>query len=140
MKIAAALFMLVLSACEGGIKKPAAPKDLIPRDSMVLVMRDLVVLEAYVEDRYQQVQNYHKVMTATGKQCLKGFHISPERFERSFNYYTTRQEELQGIYAEVLDSLNREVSKAGVATGIDANSADVLEIEPDGNRFFPGRR
>lgn len=140
MKIAAAVLILALSACQGGIKRPAAPKDLIPRDSMVLILRDLVVLEAYVETRYQQVQNYHKVMTETGKQCLRGFRISPERFERSFIYYTTRQEELQGIYADVLDSLNREVSKAGVAIGIDANSADVLEVEPAGNSFFPGRR
>lgn len=106
----------LLAGCSRSIDLPGKPADLVERDSMVVVLRELVVLESYLQTRYQNVNNYYKVMTASGKACLKKYHIQPDRFERSYNYYVTRQVELQGIYSEVLDSLNKDVSKLGLTT------------------------
>jgi hypothetical protein len=117
MKLVLALIGIVLLAgCAGSIRQPDPPDDLIGRDSMVVVLRELVVLESYLQTRYQSVNRYYKVMTASGKICLKKYHITPDRFERSYNYYVSRQPELQGIYTEVLDSLNREATEIGVKT------------------------
>lgn len=109
---------VLLSGCISGIERPDAPDDLIERDSMVVILRDLVVVESYLQNRYQHVNNYYKVMTVSGKECLKKYDIQPDRFERSYNYYVSRQEELQRIYSEVIDSLTRKVNElsAGTAT------------------------
>lgn len=128
MRFFAFVLVMVLSGCSSHIQKPDAPDDLIGRDSMVTILRELVVLEAHVELRYQQVQNYQKLMTASGKACLKHFHVTPERFGRSYDYYVSRQQELQSIYSEVLDSLNREVNQLQ-AEGI--RDVDTAATGPD---------
>lgn len=134
MRYAAVFFLLIFTACQGGIKRAAAPKDLIKRDSMVIVLHDLVILESYVESRYPQVQSFHKIMTASGKQCLKEFHISPKRFERSFDYYSAHQDVLQSIYSEVLENLNKEMNQLN-AQGIRSDSS--MQVRPDLNGPFP---
>lgn len=112
----AVIALVLLAGCSAKIDLPDAPDDLVERDSMVVVLRKLVVLESYIQTRYQQVNTYSKIMTASGKACLEKYHIQPERFERSYDYYVSRQEVLQGIYSEVLDSLNKEVNKLGITT------------------------
>jgi len=136
MKLSAVFFTLLLMvSCQGGIQRAAAPKDLIKRDSMVIVLHDLVILESYVESRYPQVQSFHKIMTASGKQCLAGFKISPKRFERSFDYYAAHQDELQSIYSEVLENLNKEVNQLN-ARGIKGDSS-IQQVQPEMNGAFP---
>jgi hypothetical protein len=111
--------VLLLSACTGEIHPPDAPDDLISRDSMVIVLRELVVIEAYLQNQYQQVGTFYKSMSRSGKHCLKKFHINPKRFERSYDYYVSRQDELQSIYSEVIDSLNKEVNELNIQKGQD---------------------
>lgn len=128
MKLAAALIgLFLLVACSGDITLPDPPEDLIERDSMVVVMRDLVVIESLVQTRYQNINTFYKVMSASGKKCLAKYHITPERFERSYDYYVTREKELQSIYAEVIDSLNREVSELSVKA---AKANDTVAVAP----------
>lgn len=100
----------LMAACSGKLDAPDEPDDLIERETMVKIFRELVVMEAYAQWRYQVPHNYHKVMKESGYQCLEKFHVSPERFERSYDYYASRQEELQSIYQEVMDSLTKEVN------------------------------
>ncbi|MDH4472796.1 MAG: DUF4296 domain-containing protein [Fluviicola sp.] len=103
--------------CSNQIDTPSAPDDLIGRDTMVMVIRDLSVLESYAQTRYQLVNNYHKVMKSSGRVCLDKYRIDPRRFERSYNYYTSRQDELQSIYTEVMDSLTKEVNALTISYG-----------------------
>ncbi|MBI3239058.1 MAG: DUF4296 domain-containing protein [Flavobacteriia bacterium] len=103
--------------CSNEIDTPAAPRDLIGRDTMVMVIRELTVLESYAQTRYQLVNNYHKVMKSSGRRCLQQFNLDPKRFERSYNYYASRQDELQSIYTEVMDSLTKEVNALTISYG-----------------------
>jgi hypothetical protein len=105
-----ALFILVLTfgACSGEIKLPDAPRDLIPKDSMVVLLKDMTILESAVQNRYSNVTVFYKVMTSSGKAYLKEKNITPERYERSFDYYVVHDAELQEICTEIMDSLTRE--------------------------------
>lgn len=107
--------LLSLNSCDSNIKLPKAPSKLIPRDSMVMVMKDMIVLESYVQERYQNINSYYKVMTLSGKECLKKHHISTNRYETSFNHYMTRKTVMIGIYNEILDSLTKEVTSTTLA-------------------------
>ncbi len=100
--------VLLAMSCESKLKLPAPPKDLIPRDSMVSLLKDMAVLESYMQIRYQNVNTYYQVMTASGKHYLNSKNISEERFDRSFTHYVSRQNELQKMYSEVIDSLTKE--------------------------------
>lgn len=121
--------LVLFSGCISGIRQPDAPDDLIARDSMVVVLRDLVVVESYLQNRYKHVNNYYKVMTLSGKACLKKYNIQPDRFERSYNYYVSRQEELQQIYSEVIDSLTRDVNELSIGTSA-SRPNDTIRVEP----------
>ncbi|HLP53704.1 MAG TPA: DUF4296 domain-containing protein [Fluviicola sp.] len=118
---------LLAVRCAGDIEAPDAPQDLIGRDTMVMVIRELSVLESYAQVRYQLVNNYHKVMKSSGRLCLQKYHIDPRRFERSYNYYVSRQEELQSIYSEVLDSLTKEVNSLTISYG---KEDDTVQVAP----------
>ncbi|MES2555670.1 MAG: DUF4296 domain-containing protein [Bacteroidota bacterium] len=124
------LFIVVgflAARCSGEIDTPAVPEDLVSRDTMVMVLRELTVLESYAQTRYQLVNNYHKVMKSSGRVCLDKYHIDPRRFERSYNYYASRQEELQSIYTEVMDSLTKEVNALTVSYG---KQDDTVQVAP----------
>ena len=131
MKFLIPVLLVFLYSCSSELKKPQAPDDLISRDSMVVVMRQLVVLESHIDSKYQNVQNYHKLVKKTGNKLLEDFNISPARFERSYDYYAGHQEKLQSIYTEVLDSLNIEVNKLkaeGVKSeSVEGNERNVLQ-------------
>lgn len=128
--VALVLIIASLSACSRGLNRPDAPDDLIERDSMVVVMRELVVLESYLQNRYQHVNNYYKVMTLSGKKCLQKYHFTPDRFERSYDYYASRQEEMQSIYTEVMDSLTKEVNELTISHGKQDDTVNVAPILP----------
>lgn len=107
------LILAVLVSCTSSLVSPEAPDDLIPRDSMVIVLKELVVIESYVQTRFQRVDGYYKVMRASGKACLKRCHISPQRFDSSYSWYVTEQDQLRQIYVQVREELAREVNKLG---------------------------
>ncbi|ASS49507.1 MAG: hypothetical protein A3D31_02680 [Candidatus Fluviicola riflensis] len=113
--------------CSSDIDTPAAPDDLVSRDTMVMVIRELSVLESYAQTRYQLVNNYHKLMKSSGRVCLDKYRIDPRRFERSYNYYASQQEELQSIYSEVMDSLTKEVNALTISYG---KQDDTVQVAP----------
>lgn len=114
MKILSILLCSVIFiACSSNVDGKAEPDNLIPRDSIVLILKDLIVIEAHVQTKYVHVSQYHKLMTKSGLEVLKKYHVSHDRFESSIDYYGSRQEMMQSIYAEILDSLNRQASMIG---------------------------
>ena len=102
-------FLLVLSSCTDGIERIEEPENLIPRDKMVNVLKELVKLEAHVQEKYASVNRFHKVMVNSGDSLLEAFEISLEDFDNSMNYYGSRQDEMQGIYSDALERLSKEL-------------------------------
>ena len=103
------LFVLIclLGSCRDEVKGFNSSENLIPRDTMVMLIKDMTLLESHVQMKYIQVNRYHKTMKKSGDLILKKYQISSERYESSINYYGSHQEEMQSIYSQVLDSLNR---------------------------------
>jgi hypothetical protein len=96
----------VFSACRDEVAGNKQPNDLIPTDSMVMILKDLTLIEAHIQMKYLQVTAYKETMKKSGQVIMDKYSISKERFETSMDYYGTRQLEIQDIYARVLDSLN----------------------------------
>lgn len=100
----------ILMSCSDGIKGFKEPDDLIPRDTMVLLLKDLTLIEAHVQNKYNGVDQYRETMLLSGNEILKNYNIPRDRLNRSMDYYGSHQEILAGIYSEILDSLNREAT------------------------------
>ena len=103
--------LLVLTSCSDGIPRVDEPENLIPREKMVPLLTDLVKLEAYVTDSFGNITQYHKVMINSGDSLLKSKGFSKEQFEKSLEYYGSRQEEMLSIYADVLERLNKDLGE-----------------------------
>lgn len=103
--------VLMLQACSSKMPFPDPPKDLIPEDTMSMVIHDMVILEAGIQKRYQNVNRYYKTMIKSGDAYLESMHISRKRYERSYDYYVSRPEEFQRIYTRAMDSITVEINK-----------------------------
>lgn len=103
-----ALFLL---SCEYGLEKPSAPADLIPKDEMTVILKDLAKLEAHIQQKYGGIDRYYKTMDRSCAQLLKDSKVSEAQFERSLKYYGEDQESLNEMYAEALNLLNQELGE-----------------------------
>ena len=100
---------LFLSSCVGQLGAPEKPKDLIPADKMAETMKDLMILEGYMNVSYESVNRFHKVMTKSGEALLKSKHITVKQYESSFAYYFGNEELMQPILDRAMDEMNKEI-------------------------------
>ena len=75
------------------------PPGTIGNDTMQLIITDLSLLESALNAN---------VLNDTTKKMnvLEKYHISPQRFDSSFTYYSHNPTKLKEIYAKVLENLN----------------------------------
>lgn len=115
------LFFLV-AACSDGMSGISKPNDLIPRDTMVMILKDMSLLESHIQAKYIHVSRFQETMKRSGKKLLDAYGVSHDRFDRSMDYYGSRQEEMQSIYTEILDSLNSEAITVGKNVQLDTSN------------------
>jgi hypothetical protein len=101
------------------------PKDLVPRDTTVMILKEISLVESYVQNKYSHVAVFKELMKNSGNEILKKFHVSRVRFENSIDFYASQQELMRSIYSEVLDSLNVEASKISEEVLKESNSNPV---------------
>jgi len=109
MKFFPLILIVVVVACSPGVERMDAPDDLIQHDKMVKLMTELMKLEGHVTSKYVQLVRYHKVISNSGDSLVKAHGFTPAQFKRSMEYYTHEQNELEKMYGEILDNLNREM-------------------------------
>lgn len=99
--------IIAFSSCSDPMDGAKKPKNLIPRDTMVMVLKDMTLMESHIQTKYTHVSHFQETMKKSGKLILEQYQISHTRYEESMNYYGSRQDEMESIYTEILDSLNR---------------------------------
>jgi hypothetical protein len=103
------IFLLViLQSCNSELHGLDKPDDLIPKDKMIVLMTDMLVLEGHIQTTYSTVNRYYKVMSASGRHYLKTKHISEKQYEDSFVYYTSKHEEYKLMLDKVMENLQKE--------------------------------
>ena len=111
IKNIAILILIFASSCSDGIPRLEEPKNLVPRDKMIEVLKEMTKLEAHIQIHYVSVDKYNKVMINSGDSLLNSYGLTKDVFEESMEYYGSRQKVMQGIYSEVLDELNEELGE-----------------------------
>ena len=121
------IFILLLGcfSCTESMNGFQQPKDLVPRDTTVMILKEISLVESYVQNKYSHVAVFKELMKNSGNEILKKFHVSRMRFENSIDFYASQQELMRSIYSEVLDSLNVEASKISEEVLKESNSNPV---------------
>ena len=93
-------YCFLLTACSFK-KEIKPPVDLIDKDTMGLIITDLTITEAALNNG---------LITDTLKKVnvLSDYHISIQRFDSSFSYYSKNPKKLKEVYARVLENLNKK--------------------------------
>ncbi len=102
------LLLVVFQSCDEGLKGLDEPDNLIPKEQMIDVMTDMLILEGHIQNTYSTVNRYYKVMTASGRAYLKTKGITEKQYEESFVYYNSDQLEYKEILDKVMERLQKE--------------------------------
>lgn len=111
IRITVILALLFFSSCTSGLMDTKAPDNLIPKDKMIKVMKELVKLESHIQSIYPSVAEYNKTMINSSQFLFKKLNVTEEDFQVSMDYYGTHQREMKEIYNQVLDELNSELGE-----------------------------
>ena len=100
--------LVVLQSCNSELHGLKKPDNLIPKDQMIELMTDMLILEGHIQTTYSTVNRYYKVMTASGRYYLKSKHISEKQYEESFIYYTSTHEDYKQMLDKVMENLQKQ--------------------------------
>lgn len=103
--------LLLFTSCTSGLMETKAPDNLVPKEKMIKVMKELVKLESHIQSTYPSVAEYNKTMVNSSQFLFEKMNITEENFQESMDYYGTHQREMKEIYNEVLDELNSELGE-----------------------------
>ena len=120
-KILGLLVVLFVFSCTDQIGAKPEPDDLIEKEKFVQIIKELSLVESYVQLKYGHVSRFQETIIMSGNAIFKKYKVAPKQFEASMDYYATHQTEMQEIYAAVLEALNQESGKIG------GNGASVLQ-------------
>lgn len=103
------LIMAGSFACTQKVEKEAkAPPDLIPRDTLVNIFVDLRLMDAVVNfEQKRGNRDVNDINYYLHNSILEKYGITREQFERSFSYYQTDLDVLDGIYADAITQLSK---------------------------------
>jgi len=103
-KIASLLLIFLAFGCSRSNKiKIDAPKDVIPVDSMIPVMMDMLTMENVIKSDYPQIAQNAKIINNSGDSILKKYHLNFDRYKRSLDYYAMQQDTMLYIYKQMTD-------------------------------------
>jgi hypothetical protein len=106
MKFIPFILLLVGASCSVETKEFPAPKDLISKDSMILILHDLSILESYIHQKHIQLERYALLLRKSGDSLLLNFGVDRERYERSMDYYGHHPKLFINIYDSVIYKLD----------------------------------
>ncbi len=105
------IISLLTFSCTTELKIASEPENLIPRDTFVMILKDLTVLESHIQLKYPTIQQSYKTINKSSLIVFKKYNIDTARFNNSMTYYISRQKDMVSIQSQIIDSVNRELTE-----------------------------
>ncbi len=113
--ILAMVFILNL-CCQDGKKNTAEkPKNLVPTKQMELILGELHMVDALVNQRGLAADSAKKMSTDFYDFIYRKYGVEKNDFNNSYQYYLNNPIEMDSIYVNVLENLNIENLKLNKA-------------------------
>ena len=97
----ALIVLFFVMSCTHELEIIDEPVNLIPKDSMELILSEMMLIESYVRVKHINVRDYHDVMLRSGNELLANYNVDSLRYVESLVYYSKKQEVLDEIYEGV---------------------------------------
>lgn len=105
------LLLFILFSCEVKLKEFDTPKNLLPKDSLALILEDIMVVEYQVQAKYPLPQQFTECVKKSGDTILAQYKVSYNRFDEAMTHYGSRQKEMQQIYDSILERLTKKLNR-----------------------------
>lgn len=101
----------LIAACDNGVAlHKKVPKDIIPVDTMIMAMSDLIVIENVLQRDFPILITQSKYITNSGDSVLKNHGLTFDRYKNSLEYYTFYQDTLDYIYDRMIDRISNDLN------------------------------
>ncbi|MGB0934098.1 MAG: DUF4296 domain-containing protein [Lishizhenia sp.] len=108
MRLLIGLLFLTLFGCQPKLEKVKKPANLVAKDKFALVLEEMMLLEAHLQSKYENVTKYYNLIQNSAKQIFIKYDIDSAAFSNSMDYYGQKQEILKEIYIEVQNNVNQK--------------------------------
>lgn len=110
--------LVLLNSCKEN-ESVDIPAGVFPPDSMALIMADIHITEAILQQKgYQpELLDYKSALI---QKTLRKNNASPERFNRSYEYYLSVPETFSVIYDQVISEISQREAAAAAKNGRDS--------------------
>ncbi len=106
MRLITLALLFLTQACALEPKEFEVPSDLIPQDSMVMILKDMSILESFTHQKYIQLERYAMLLRMSGDSLLQDYGVNRDRYERSMEYYGKNPQRFMDIYDSVIFQLD----------------------------------
>lgn len=103
--------LILFNSCELKVKEISKPKDLIAKDTMVVILEEIMIVENYIQERYPNIYQFKESVKKSGDRILNKHHVSFKRFNESIDYYGSHQDMMKEIYNKVLEKMNGKLNR-----------------------------
>ncbi len=97
----ACVVMLFALSCTSGPAAESAPSNLIPRDTFVVVLADVRLLEGAYSTSYERVDTSDYAIASYYQRLFEEHHITKEQYLISYDYYSRHMDDLLSIESDV---------------------------------------
>ena len=94
------LTLFIIASCDSEIKE-----DVINKEKMVKILIDMHLAEEAIENLSFDKDTLEALFARKEQEILDKYSISEELYRKSYSYYFFEPEELDKVYAVMLDSL-----------------------------------
>lgn len=103
------ILMIAFSSCNKSDQK--IPKDVLPKDTMVLVLEDMEIIESGLTIMANEGKDVKPLVVPYYSKLMEKYHIDSLRLAKSLDFYIRNSKYLDQVYQKSLDELMQNQSK-----------------------------
>lgn len=100
--------MLVFARCSSE-NNPVAPKNLIEKNKMTIIIGEIILLESYFQHTFGAPSNYKEALTLSSEKVFKKFGVTAKSYEDSFRFYAQQYEVFHEMNKVIIERQNKKL-------------------------------
>lgn len=92
-------------------KEGPVPADIISKDTMILILTDIHLLESSLNLRIFEDRKLMNARNAIKPKIYKNYGVSKEQFFKSYTYYANKPLLIDSIYTDVISEISKRQAK-----------------------------
>ena len=104
MRILFFVLIFIFTNCDGTFSSNNAPLD---KEKFIEVYEDVLLLETYYQSKFGIPNSYKYALDKSCEKVFKKHNVKKQEFQKSFEFYAHRPEQLKSINEQIIARLNK---------------------------------